>query len=108
VDGDDDGGGSLALPGSCVGVEVSGGEDANILGVKDRFSEAREKFHRVLWEEGKWEGVDGELSFVGGEAEGQPGRFTHGERLIELGGKGVEVGCKSCGRGGRVGDEKGD
>jgi len=35
VDGDDDGGGSLALPGTCVGVEVSGGEDANVFGVED-------------------------------------------------------------------------
>jgi len=34
VDEGDDGGGSLALPGSCIGVEVSGGEDANILGVE--------------------------------------------------------------------------
>ena len=52
--------------------------------------------------------MDGELSFVGGEVEGQPGRITHGERLIELAGKGVEIWCKSCGGGGRVGDEKGD
>jgi len=89
VDGDDDRGGSLALPGSCVGVEVSGGEDANVFGVKDRLREARKEFLRVLWEEGEREGVDGELSFVGGEAEGQPGRFSHGERLVELRGKGV-------------------
>ena len=35
MDGDDDGGGSLTLPGPCVGVEVPGGEDANVLGVED-------------------------------------------------------------------------
>jgi len=35
MDGDDDGGGSLALPGLCVGVEVSGGEDTTVFGVKD-------------------------------------------------------------------------
>jgi len=35
VDGDDDEGGRLALPGFPVGVEVSGGEDANIFGVEE-------------------------------------------------------------------------
>ena len=35
VDGDDDGGGRLALPGLRVGVEISGGEDPYVLGVKD-------------------------------------------------------------------------
>jgi len=35
VDRDDDGGGSLALPGSCVGVEISGGKDADVLGGED-------------------------------------------------------------------------
>jgi len=53
VEGDDDGGGGLALPGSCVGVEISGGEDSNLFGVEDRLCEAREEFLRVLREEGK-------------------------------------------------------
>jgi len=35
VDRDDDGGCSLALPGLRVGVEISGGEDAYVLGVED-------------------------------------------------------------------------
>jgi len=35
VDRDYDGGGSLALPGSCVGVEVSVGKDANVLEGED-------------------------------------------------------------------------
>ena len=52
--------------------------------------------------------MDGELSFVGGEAKGQPGRLADRERLIELAGKGVEVWGKGSGGGGRVGDEKGD
>jgi len=108
VDGDDNGGGSLALPGSCVGVEVSGGEDANVFGVEDRHRKAREKLLRVLWEEGKQKGVDGMLCFIGGEAEGQPGRIADGKRLVELAGTGVELWCKGCGGGGRVDDEKGD
>jgi len=87
VDGDDDGGGGLALPRSCVGVEISGGEDTNVLGVEDRLREARKEFFRVLREEGKQDGVDGELSFVGGEVEGQPGRISHRERLVQLGGR---------------------
>ena len=44
MDGEDDGGGSLALPGSCVGIEVSAGEDENVFGVKDRLREAWEEF----------------------------------------------------------------
>ena len=108
MDGDDDGGGSLALPGWRIGVEASGGEDANVLGVEDRFCEAQEEFNRVLRKEGEREGVDSELCFVGGEAEGQLGRLSHGERLVELGGKGVEVWCKGCSGGGRLGDENRD
>jgi len=59
VDRDDDGGGSLALPGLSVGVEVPGGEDAYVLGVEDRLREVREEFVRVFGEEGDREGVDG-------------------------------------------------
>jgi len=79
VDGDNDGGGRLALPGLCVGIEISGGEDAYVLRVKDRFRKTREELFRVLGEEGDWEGVDGELCFVEGEAERQPGRLAHRE-----------------------------
>ena len=85
VDRDDNGGGSLSHPALGVGVEVSGGEDAYVLGVEDRLRKAGEKFVRVFGEEGNGEGVDGKLGFVGGEAEGQPGRFTHWEGLVELG-----------------------
>jgi len=35
VKGDDDGGGRLALPGLCVGVEISGGEEAYVLGAEN-------------------------------------------------------------------------
>jgi len=35
VKGDDDGGGSLALPGLCVGVEISGGEESYVLGAEN-------------------------------------------------------------------------
>jgi len=35
VDRDHNRGGGLALPGMCVGVEISGGENANDLGVED-------------------------------------------------------------------------
>ena len=108
MDADDDGGGRLALPGFCIGIEIPGGEDANVLRVEDRFRKTWEKFLRVIREEGDWEGVDGELCLVGGEAEGQPGRLAHRERLVELVGKGVEVWGKGRGGGGRVGDEKGD
>jgi len=65
VDGDDETGGGLALPGFCVGIEISGGEDANIFGVKDRFHKTREESLRVLREEGNCEGVDGELGNLG-------------------------------------------
>jgi len=108
VDGDHDGGGRLALPGLCVGIEISGGEDANVLRVEDRLCNAREELLRVLREEGDWEGVDGELCLVWGEAEGQPGRLAHREQLVDLVGKGVEIWGKGRGRGGRVGDQKGD
>jgi len=101
VDGNDDGGGCLALTALCVGVEISGGKDAFVLGVEDRLRQTREEFIQVFWEEGDWEGVDGKLCFVGGKAEGQPGRLAHGERLVELAGKGVEIWRK--GRGGVAG-----
>jgi len=48
---------------------------------------------RIL-KEGDGERVDGKLGLVGGEAEGQPGRVSHREKLVELGGKGIKVGCK--------------
>jgi len=105
VDGDNNRGGSLALPRVGVWVEKSSGEDADVLGVEDRLSEAREKFARILREERDGERVDGELGFVGGEAKGQPGRVSHREGLVELGGEGVEVGREDRSGSGRVGDE---
>jgi len=108
VDGNDDRGGSLALRGLCVGVEISGGEDAKVVGVEDLLRQTWEDLLRVLREEGDWEGVDSELCLVGDEAEGQPGRLAHWERLVELAGKGAEIWGKGRGGGGRVGDEKGD
>jgi len=79
VDRDDNGSGRLALSGSSVGVEESGGEDANVLGVEYRLRKAREEFVRVLRAEGDGDRVDGELGFVGGEVEGQPGSLTQRE-----------------------------
>ena len=108
MDGNDVGGGRHALPGVWVGIEVPGGDDAYVFRVKDGFRKTREELFRVLREEGDLEGVDGELYFVGGEAEGQPGRLAHRERPVELVGKGVEVWGKGGGGGGRLGDEKGD
>jgi len=108
MDGDNNGGGSLTHPGLGVRVEVSGGEDAYVLGVEDRLRKAGEKLVGVFREEGNGEGVDGKLGFVGGEAEGQPGRFSHGEGLVKLGGECVEVRCECGSGGGRVGDEQGN
>jgi len=105
VDRDNNGGGSFTLPGPSVGVEVPGGEDAYVFGVEYRLREAREELVRGFVQEGQGDGVDSELGFVGGEAEGQPGRFSHRERFIELGRESVEVGCEGGGGGGRVGDE---
>ena len=108
VDGNDDRGGSLALPRLCIGVEISRGVDAYVFRVEDRLREARDKFLRILREEGDLDGVDCALCLVRGEAEGQEGTTSHVERVVELAGKGVEVQCKGRGWGGRVGDEKGD
>jgi len=108
VDRDDDGGGGLALPRSFVGVEVSGGEDAYVLGVKHRLREAREEFVRILGEEGNREEVDGKLGLVGGEVNGQPGGLSHRERLVKVGRESVEVRCEGGSGGGRVADEEGD
>jgi len=108
MDGDDDGGGSLTHPGLGVRVKESGGEDAYVLGVEDPLREAGEMFVRVLREESNGEGVDGKLGLVGGEAEGQPGRFSHWEWLVELGRECVKVRCEGGGGGGRVCDEQGD
>ena len=108
VGGNDDGGASLAFPGLCVGVEISGGEDANDLGVEDQLRKTREEFLRVFGEEGYWEGVDSKRCLVGNEAKGQPGGLAHRERFVELAGKGVKIWRKSRGGGGRVGDKTGD
>ena len=108
MNGEDDGGGGLALPGLRVGVEEYGGEDPYIFGVEDRLSKAGEEFIWVLREECNGEGMNGELGFIGGEAEGQPGRLAHWEGFVKLGGEGVEVGCKSGSGGGRVDDEESD
>jgi len=91
-----------------VRVEISGGEDAYVFGVEDRLREAGEEFLRVLRKERDGEGVDGKLGLVGSEAEGQPGRFSHRERHVELGGEGVEIGRESSSGSGRVGDEEGN
>jgi len=108
VDRDDDGGGGLAPPGSCVCIEVPGGEDANVFGVKDRFLEAGEKFVWVLGAEGDGEGVEGELGFVAGEEKAQPGVLAHRERFVELGRESDEIVSEACGGGGRVGHKQGD
>lgn len=52
--------------------------------------------------------MNGELDFVGGEAEAQPGRLSHRERPVKLCRERVEVGCKCRSRGGRVIDEESD
>jgi len=108
VDRDDNGGSGLAFPEVSVRVEVSGGEDAYVFGVEDRLRTTGEEFVRIFGEEDDGEGVDGELGFVGGEAEGQPGSFAYREILVELSGESVEVGCEGGSGGGRVRDEKGD
>ena len=108
MDGDNDGGGRLALSGLRVGVKVSGGEDSYVLRVEDRFGKAGKEFARVLSEEGNGKGLNGELDLVGGEAEAQPGRLAHREGLVKLGGKSVEIGCEGGSRGCRVGDKEGD
>ena len=92
----------------CVWDQESDGEDAYVFGVEDPLREAGKDFIRVFREEGDGEGVDGELGLVGGEGEGQPGRLTNRESLIELCRQGVEVGCEGGGRGGRLGDEEGN
>jgi len=104
VDGENDRGGSLALSGARVWVTESGSEYADVLGVEDRLRESWEELVRILREEGDGERMDGELGFVRGEAKGQPGRVSYRERLVELGGEGVEIGRKGRRGGGRVGD----
>jgi len=70
--------------------------------------EAREKIIPGLGKEGDWKGVNGELDFVGGEAEGYPGRDSQGKGAIELSCKCVEVWRKGGNGGGSVGDQEGD
>ena len=56
----------------------------------------------------QWGASGCKLGLVGGEAEGQPGRLSHREGFVKLGGESVEVGRESGGGGGSVGDEEGD
>ena len=62
----------------------------------------------LRWENVEGNGVDGELTLIGGEPELGPRGLAHGEGLIEAGGKGLEVGLVGSGGGGRVGEENGD
>jgi len=91
VDRDDDRRGGLAFSRLCIRVEISGGNDANILGVKDQLREAGEHLVLVFRQEGDGETLDCELGLVGGKAKGPPGGYAQGERLVELGGQSVKV-----------------
>ena len=101
MDRDNDRGGKLAFPRLCTRVEVPSGEDSEVLGVENQLREAGEEFSLVLRKEGDGEAVDGELGFVGAEAEGQPERLSHWERLVELAGQGIKVRCEGGSGGGR-------
>ena len=52
--------------------------------------------------------MNGELHLVGSQVEGQPGRVSHGKRVVELRRKSVEVWCKGDSGGGTVGNKEGD
>jgi len=111
VDRKDDGHSGLTLTGLRNRIEISGCDDVSVLGVMDRFREARKEILGVLGvlgKEGDWERVDGEFKLLGCEAQGQPGEVPHPEGLVELGKERVEIGSEGRSRGGRVGDNEGD
>jgi len=51
-------------------------------------------------------GGKGELDFVGGEPEGQPGSVSHWKEAVEMRRKRVEVWCKDSSGSRSVGDKK--
>lgn len=63
---------------------------------------------RGFGKKGNRKRVNGELDFVGGEEEGQPGRVSYGKGAVELCCKYVEVWSKGRSRGCCVGDQEGD
>ena len=74
----------------------------------DGVGEALEKIPLSLGKEGHQKGVDAKLEFIGGEAEGQPGRVSHGKGRGEWCCKCLEVWSKGGGRVCSGGNQEGD
>ena len=69
LDSDSDQSGEFPLTGGRIGVEVSGRENADPLGVPNRGRQAVEEFLGVVGKVGKGEGVYCEVGLVRGESE---------------------------------------
>jgi len=80
------------------------GENLNIFEVQDGVCQAGEKLLWVPGQEYERVGLDCQLDLIGGEAKGQPGRVSHWEGSVELGGEGLKVRCEGGPEGSWVGD----
>src|SRR5437868_2951386 len=105
-DRDDNGGGSE--PFLRVRLEVSSSENGDLDGIADRFRKCPAELVGVLGEVGCGELVDGQLHIIGRRAEGPKGVVPNWERLVELKGHGLIVGCVGGSRGVNIICRKGE
>ena len=105
-DRDDNGGGGE--PFLRIRLEVSSSENWDLDGIADGFRQCPAELVGVLGEIGCGELVDGQLYIVGSWAEGSERVVPNRERLVELKGHGLIVGCVGSSRGMNIVCRKGE
>ena len=89
-------------------MEVSSSENRDLDGIADRFRKCPAELIGVLVEIGCGELVDGQLYIIGSRAKGSKGVIPNRERLVELKGHGLIVGCVGSSRSMNVVCRKGE
>src|SRR5207302_3443385 len=105
-DRDDNGGGGE--PFLRIRLEVSSSEDRDLDGITDGFRKCPAELVGVLGKIGCRELVDGQLYIIGSRAKGSKGVIPNRERLVELKGHGLIVGCVGSSRGMNIVCRKGE
>src|SRR5205807_1265238 len=98
VGGDRDYNGGGGEPFLRIRLEVSSRENRDLDGIADRFRKCPAELVGVLGEIGCGELVDGQLYIIGSRAKGSKGVIPNQERLVELKGHGLIVGCVGSSR----------
>lgn len=91
-----------------VGVEKSARKDVDLLLHWRWIRCGSQNVQQSPLAEGDWKGMNGEVDFVGGNAEGQPRRDSNREGGVEVGREEGKVGSERSGGGGSVTDKEAD